>query len=244
MHTEWFEVAERFRGPPRSGNGGYVCGRIARNLPGTVATRLKAPPPLGKALRLESTEDLARLFDGETLIGEARPAELDITPPAPTTFEQARIASLSFVGFKHHPFPGCFVCGPERTPLDGLRIFPGAIEATTTLAAPWTPDASLADETGQLKPEFIWSALDCTGGFAVFPAEAFTATSGTAFVLGELCVRITHPPQVGQGHIVMGWPLGHEGRKRTAGSAIYTAQGQRLALARALWIEVPLSAWG
>ena len=71
MHVEQFEIEHRFRGPPRSGNGGYTCGRLAGHLQGTVAVRLKAPPPLNAELRLESTEDEARLFHEATLIAAA-----------------------------------------------------------------------------------------------------------------------------------------------------------------------------
>ncbi len=76
MHAELFEIAERFRGPPRSGNGGYACGRIAKHIQGTVAVRLKAPPPLNTELRLESTDDEARLFHNTTLIGDAKRSAL------------------------------------------------------------------------------------------------------------------------------------------------------------------------
>lgn len=239
MQTERFEIDERFRGPPRSGNGGYVCGRIAKHLHGTVATRLMAPPPIGKELRLESSDELARLFDGGTLIGEAKLAHLDLSPPAPPTYEQAQEASKSFIGFSSHTFPGCFVCGPERKPQDGLRIFPGPLPGTSTIAAPWTPDSSLADEPGDLKSEFLWSALDCTGGFSAFPLP-----EGVAIVLGELRTSISGSIKVGERCVVMGWPLGKEGRKRLVGSAVYATDGRLVALARAVWIEVPLSTWG
>ena len=71
MPTERFTIDERFCGPPKSGNGGYTAGRLAAHLPGTVAVRLKAPPPLGVELRLESGDSEAKLFAGDALIGEA-----------------------------------------------------------------------------------------------------------------------------------------------------------------------------
>lgn len=239
MHIELFEIADRFRGPPRSGNGGYVCGRIAKHLTGTVATRLKAPPPLGIELRLESSLEHARLLNGDMLIGEAKPSQLELLAPAPPTYEQAQDASPSYLGFKTHTFPGCFVCGPERKPLDGLRIFPGQVAGTSLIAAPWTPDASLMDESGTVGSEFLWSALDCTGGFAVLPLPA-----GVAIVLGELCASIVGAVAAGESCVVVGWPLGAEGRKHLAGSAVYNSQGQLIAQARAVWLEVPLSTWG
>jgi hypothetical protein len=35
----------------------------------------------------------------------------------------------------------------------------------------------------------------------------------------------------------MGWPLGAEGRKHYAGTALYTAEGELLGVARATWVE-------
>jgi hypothetical protein len=41
----------------------------------------------------------------------------------------------------------------------------------------------------------------------------------------------------------MGWPLQVAGRKRFAGSAVFSETGELIALARAIWIEVPASAF-
>lgn len=238
MHVERFEIGERFRGPPRSGNGGYVCGRVAARLPGPVAVRLKAPPPLQTALRLESGPTDARLYDGTTLIAEARCGALDPgAPPAPSR-AAAEQASRSYAGFHDHAFPGCFVCGPAREPGDGLRIFPGNAGAQGLLAAPWTPDMTLADAAGRVRPEFLWSALDCPGGFAVLPP-----VRGVAVVLGELWAAIEGDVVAGEACVVTAWPLGVDGRKHVAGSAVFGEDGRRVARARAIWIAVPLATW-
>lgn len=238
MIVETLEIADRFRGPPKSGNGGYVCGHIARHLSGPVAVRLKAPPPLGTPLRLESSGGQARLLDGDAVIGEARPAALDIEPPPPPSYAQAQAATPKFIGFNHHPFPGCFVCGPERAPADGLRIFPGPVDGTPVLAAPWTPDVSLGGDAGAVRPEFLWAALDCTGAFTVFPLP-----DRTAIVLGELCAALPGALAVGEPGVVTAWPLGADGRKHFAGSAVHGADGRLVAFARAVWIEVPANNW-
>jgi hypothetical protein len=238
MHVELFEIAKRFCGPPRSGNGGYVCGRIAKHLQGTVAVRLKAPPPLNAELRLESTDEQARLFQDTTLVGEAKRSQLELQPPPSPSYAEAEQSAQGFLGFSTHAFPGCFVCGPERKPTDGLRIFPGSVKGSSTIAAPWKPDASLADDSGNVRSEFLWSALDCTGGFAVLPSP-----DGIAIVLGELCATIVAQLAPGERCVVIGWPLGVEGRKRLAGSAVYAASGRLIAKARAVWIEVALSTW-
>ncbi|MEZ5461057.1 PaaI family thioesterase [Dokdonella sp.] len=238
MHVERFSISERFRGPPKSGNGGYVCGRIAAHLHGTARVRLKAPPPLEVELRLETSDQGARLFLDETLIGEAGSAQLDLEVPAVPTFEQAEASSHSFVGFHQHPFPGCFVCGPERELSDGLRIFPGATGKSGLVAAPWIPDHSLANAEGLIQPEFLWSALDCTGAFAILPLA-----QEVAIVLGELTASVPGSVSHGDQLVAVGWKLGVEGRKHFAGSAICNASGEVIARARAVWIEVPLSQW-
>lgn len=238
MPVEHFQIAERFRGPPRSGNGGYTCGRIARHLHGTVAVRLKLPPPISTGLRLEYADDEARLFHGAALVAEGKRAQLDLAVPPGPSYAEAEEASKSFIGFKAHNFPGCFVCGPARESADGLRIFPGQVPGGAVLAAPWQPDVSLAGDSTRVNPEFLWSALDCTGAFAVLPSKA-----DVAIVLGELCASIVGDVLPNERCVVTGWPLGVEGRKRLAGSAVYAEDGRLVALARAVWIEVPLSDW-
>ena len=45
-------IPRRFRGPPNSGNGGYVCGMLARQIAGAAEVTLRAPPPLETELDL------------------------------------------------------------------------------------------------------------------------------------------------------------------------------------------------
>ncbi|MBI3789777.1 MAG: hypothetical protein HY275_02730 [Gemmatimonadetes bacterium] len=231
-------IAERFHGPPRSGNGGYVCGVIARPLAGDATARLRMPPPLDQPLTLEWTAESSRLRQDEQVIGDARAgaAPIDV-PPCPTP-EDAAAASRRFVGFTRHAFPGCFVCGPDRAEGDGLRIFPGKLGDGGVIAAPWTPAASLGDDAGQVRREFLWAALDCPGGFAAFPD-----TGDLTLVLGELGATFVGPLPVGEPCTVLGWRLGVEGRKHHVGSAVYTARGRLVAKARATWFEVPASTW-
>ncbi len=236
---ELLQISERFRGPPRSGNGGYTCGRIAASLSApAVSVRLQAPPPLQTELKLESDDSEARLFDGQTQIGHGRVCELALEVPPCPSLELARRASEDYIGFREHTFPGCFVCGPERRGKDGLCIYPGALVGSSTIAAPWTPDASLTDANRTVRPEFLWAALDCPGAFTWYPLPA-----GTAIVLGELSAAILKPVHAGEDCIVLGWPIAAEGRKRLAGTAIYGAGGELVAKARAVWIEVPLQSW-
>ena len=48
--TETLTVDRRFRGPPDSGNGGYVAGRLAAFIDGPAEIALRLPPPLGRPL--------------------------------------------------------------------------------------------------------------------------------------------------------------------------------------------------
>jgi hypothetical protein len=239
--AETLVIARRFCGPPKSGNGGYVCGRLAAHVPGAAVVRLKAPPPLETELRIESSGAGVKLLDGTAEIGEARAADAGWTLPIPAapTYAQAQEAAKSCIGFKRHAFPRCFVCGPQRAAGDGLCIFPGELPGGDMVAAPWVPDASLADAAGKVSDEFLWAALDCSSGFAVMPIP-----EGKAILLGELCASIRAEIAPGEECVVIGWRLQIDGRKRIAGSAVFSASGAPVAAGRATWIEVSASAFG
>lgn len=239
MTSESLVISGRFCGPPKSGNGGYVCGRLATHLAGSVAVRLKAPPPLETELRIEVSRSGTQLLHGSSVIAEARAAELDLTPPAAPSFAEAEEAAKSYAGFTRHAFPRCFGCGPQRAVGDGLRIFPGSVASRSMVAAPWIPDASLANGADNVRTEFLWAALDCTSGFAVLPVP-----EGKAIVLGELWARIDGGVAPNEKCIVIGWRLHIDGRKRYAGSTVFSVSGRPLAVGRATWIEVPSSAFG
>lgn len=238
MNHESVTILSRFCGPTTSGNGGYVCGLVARHLSGTVTVRLKAPPPLAVPLRHEWSADGARLLHGETVIAEAKTDELAVEAPACPPLALAEAASRGFPGFLDHPFPRCFVCGPQRAPGDGLRIFSGPLPGGRQHAAPWTPHASLADASGNVERTYLWAALDCPSGFAADPAR-----EGSALVLGELCASFTGRLRPDAPAVVSAWPIASEGRRRVAGSAIHDADGALVAHARAVWIEVPRERW-
>lgn len=240
MISEKLVISPRFCGPPNSGNGGYVCGRLASHVQGPVAVRLKAPPPLEAELQIEGSPEAGlRLTHGSRVIAEARAADVDLTPPRAPSLSDAEKASESYIGFTHHAFPRCFVCGPQRLDGDGLRIFPGWVDSGSMVAAPWIPQASLAKPSHEVPSEFIWAALDCTSGFAVLPVP-----EGKAIVLGELCARLNDRVAPDQSCVVVGWKIQIDGRKRIAGSAIFSDARRLVAIARATWIEVPASAFG
>lgn len=113
---ETVRIARRFCGPPDSGNGGYVAGLVAQELGSTdVSVMLRLPPPLECDLELGSDGAAAWLKDGDTMIASAERCELSIDVPSPPPFAGAEDAEARYAGLRRHNFPGCFVCGPERS---------------------------------------------------------------------------------------------------------------------------------
>ena len=55
-------------------------------------------------------------------------------------------------------------------------------------------------------------------------------------VLGRLAAKVKHLPHAGEPCVAMAWPLGDEGRKLYAGTALFGEDGRVLGLARATWI--------
>lgn len=228
-------IESRFRGPADSANGGYACGALARFVrAGAVEVTLRLPPPLDRPLEVEAADGVtATMRDGDALLAEAEAIddfELDV--PDPVGVEAAEEARRGSRLHHRHPFPGCFVCGPERWPGDGLGIVCGPIDSAL-VAAPWQVDDSVPSENGAVATEIVWAALDCPGGLAGMVVPEI----GTC-VLGRLATRIYRPIGTGATYVAIGWPIDHEGRKVHAGSAIFSAEGELLADARATWIEL------
>jgi hypothetical protein len=225
-------IAARFNGPPGSGNGGWSAGVFAvaagARVGGTpVEVTLRVPPPLDTPLTLDgaaSSSDPAVVSapDGTRVAEVSAVADAGVAVP-PVVLAQAQAASRSYAGFDAHPFPTCFVCGPDRAAGDGLRIFPGPLPDGRT-AAPWTVPADVGVET-------MWAALDCPGGWAVIG-------EGRVYVLGRIAVDVRALPTPGAACVVVGAATASQGRKAQVGSTVYGPDGTALATARATWIAV------
>ncbi|HXV09384.1 MAG TPA: hypothetical protein VD839_01130 [Burkholderiales bacterium] len=227
-----FRIERQFHGPPTSGNGGYVSGRLAAYIDGPAVVRLLMRPPLDTAMDVCPVDGGIELMHGSTRVATARQTEPLADVPRAPGYGQVEAASLGYRGFLWHPFPTCFVCGPARDPGDGLRIFAGPVPGTRIVAAPWIPHASLGSR-GVVSPEFVWAALDCPGAFS------FESSEGTALLLGEIAATLLAPVRIGNRHIAAGWEIDRKDRRHYTGTAIFTESGECLALARSTWFEVP-----
>ena len=108
-------IGRRFNGPPESGNGGYVCGSIAEALRADLRVRLTRPPPLETPLQLVAMgDDTWQLEGADGPVALAAPHRLTLDVPEPPRYVDAVWASQHYAGFQDHPFPECFVCGPQR----------------------------------------------------------------------------------------------------------------------------------
>ncbi|WP_327004138.1 hypothetical protein OHA72_55355 [Dactylosporangium sp. NBC_01737] len=220
-------IPARFNGPPGSGNGGYTAGLIATQMSGAVEVTLRRPPPLDTPLTVstpvgDETGGTVQVHDGEALVASARVDTGDRPDAVPAvSFAAAVEASERYPGFTAHPFPTCFVCGPERT--DGLALFPGPLPDGRT-ATPWRVPRDVS-------PVLLWAALDCPGGWSVL-------TQGRPYVLGRITTRIDAVPEPGTQCVITGRHVASEGRKATVLSTLYGPGGDVLALAKATWIAV------
>ncbi len=216
---ETVRIDRRFRGPDESGNGGYVAGVVASLVAGPAQVTLRLPPPLDRELGVRRDDGAVSIWDGDALVAEGVAAEVALDVPAAPTLAEAEVARLPH-GDLDSPFSQCFVCGRDRH--DGLRIFPGPVAGRSLSAAPWQP--------AEVSPELVWAAIDCTGAYG-----SGAIGRGTV-VLGRMAARIDELPRVGEHCVVAGWPLGEDGRKVHAGTALYGDDGRVLACARQTWL--------
>lgn len=230
-------IPARFNGPPESANGGFTCGTVASLLESAAAeVNLRRPPPLDRRLDVAWEGARVALRDGDSVIAEGEPTgSVEVNPPRSVGVEEARQASRRYPWFEQHAFPSCFVCGPHRPHHDGLELFAGPSEDGIELCATdWVPEAEWSNPRGAVRREIVWAALDCPSAVPVMASDSREAPA----VLARLTASLEAPVAVGAPHVVVAWLLGSEGRKLHSASAILDPDGNVLARARALWIEL------
>lgn len=227
--TETVRIADRYQGFPGLAIGGYTGGLLARHLGTEAEVGFRRPIPTDTPLDLVKTDDAIELRLAGDVAAEATTTTVDTELPDPVPMEDATAASRDYPGHRHHPYPSCFTCGPERAAGDGLRVFPGPVSNGSMVAAAWTPHPDLAEGDGVLPREFVWSAVDCS---TIWPLiEAAPPDSQDHVVSGRLAVRLDGQIRAGEPYVVSAWPLPPRGNKRPAAAVITDAAGRVQAVA-------------
>lgn len=219
-----------YAGLPELVHGGYLAGVLTSALATDGSrVRLRRPVPTARSLRLEHAgPGRVELHDGAALLADGVAGDVLVDVPDPVTPAEARSASGRSPGAARHPFPGCMCCGPEHP--GGLRVFPGPVSGRAIVAAQWVPPEHLADGRSALPRELVAAALDCTQLWALMMhAPARTAETVVTAVLET---RLEQPVAAGEPHVVIGWPIGRDGRRWLAGAAILGPKGELCAARR------------
>lgn len=237
-------IPRRFRGPPNSGNGGYVCGMLARQIAGAAEVTLRAPPPLETELGLvEVGTGEWELRHGTATIAIGRAVTLDLSQLERAAYAEAiEAAKRTPVKPHEHLLPMCFVCGPgyvagrtiQRGPHE-LRSNQAICGGERGVGRPGYSKGSagvLSEKRPGEKPQAV---ARCpvrqydpeTGNFNVVP-----------ILLGRLSVRIDGRPRPGERCVVTSWKTGIEGRRLIAEAALFGEEENLLAVGRAIWIVV------
>lgn len=223
-----FRVEGRFEGAPGRAQGGYTGGLLHDGRPRRVWFR--SAIPLDVDLEVDTDrETTAVTLDGNVVL-ESHPVGR-LADPLPTVSMAEAIAGRDWseaAGFPDLIAP-CYSCGT----VDGtLRTHPGRVADGEIWAAPMTyPDWTATD--GAVDPSHIWAVIDCAPGYPVAfgnpePRFAFT---------GWLSVDVRSPIEAGRPAIVVATADPWDGRKRSARSALWTEDGELIALSESLWIE-------
>ena len=233
-------IDRRFRGPDRSGQGGYTCGLVAHAAGNPAEVRLRRPPPLGESLDLRRAGAAWQLVTADgAVVAEGRALDrLDVAVPSPPVLHaEAQLGAEAYLAAAGtHPFPECFGCGPDRAAGDGLRIFAGPVPGRGGIfAAPWVPDASHTEPDGDdVRDEITWAVLDCPTGAPVL----LDLPRDRAIVLGTMAAHIVARPRLGYRYVVMSWLESGDDRRAFGCAALLGERGDVLAVARGTWVFV------
>ncbi|MFJ4582385.1 hypothetical protein [Streptomyces echinatus] len=224
-------IPARYNGPPGTANGGYACGTFAGLAAGhqrrPVAVTLLGAPRLDHALEFRPGARRSQIWDGDRLIATMTTSAAEFPAVEAVPLRAAAEASARYRGRVGHPFPTCFVCGPNREPADGFPVAPGEVAGSPgVVACPWTPTAASSD-----RPELVWSVLDCPGGWTTDPVRE-------PMVLTRMIAVLRRPPRPPAPHVVVARRWRRQGRTATVGTALYDDRGELVAKATALWTAV------
>lgn len=223
-----FIVPARFEGAPGRAQGGYAAGLLHDGRPRRVWFR--SAVPLDRELAVaDDGETISVTLDG-TLVLESHTVDPLDDPVAPVPMDAAVAgrARAEAAGFPDL-IADCYSCGTvEGT----LRTHPGQVDDTAVWAAPMVfPEWAATD--GTVDPTHVWAVVDCAPGYPV----AFGSGTRLAFT-GWLSVDLRSPVEPDRPLVVVAAAEPWDGRKRFARSALWTEDGDLVAVAESLWIAI------
>ena len=198
---------------------------------------MRHPTPMGRPLILDTgTPHRVFLCEGEKVLNEARPADLELDIPDPISFEDATKASLRHVTAM--PYPNCFGCGSGRSEADGLHLRSGPVEGRNMVAIDWVPGAEAvgAPDGDEVPPILTWASMECPIARAMQIGDMRGPEE--LILLGRMTTKIQGLPRVGEPHFFMGWPIGRDGRKIHIGGTLHNREGELLVISRLTFITL------
>ena len=223
--TVTVRIDPRFHGPPGSGNGGYTCGVLAALVGEPAEVTLRSPPPLDVAMSFRD----GTLLHGEHVVAEARRVdalELELPADGPPTLAAAVQAAAGYVGASRST--------PSRRASSAGRC---ARRATASASSPARSETAAS----RLRGRRASRAASSSGPRSTARVRSRRATKAAARCSsGASSARSRACPRTGRTASSSGGRSARDGRKRYAGTAVFSAEGEVLARARATWI-VPRS---
>ena len=228
-------ISRHFEGPTDLTLGGYISGLMAAHLDSdTVEVTMRKPTLMERPLVLDTTTpDRVFLYDGDMLINEARPFELEMEMPEPISLAEAKKASRRDTVAA---FPNCFGCGSARTKDNGLHLRSGPVEGQKAVAVDWVPSAAVVGaKEGEKVPEtMVLTAMECPIAKAMELGDMRKPEEMA--VLGRMTTKIMELPQVGEPSYFMGWPIERVGRRIEIAGTLNNERGETLAMTRLTFI--------
>jgi len=228
-------IGKYFEGPTDMVLGGYLTGLMAVHLDSkTVEVTMKKPIFLNRNLVLDTgTPERVFLYEGDTLLCEAKPARLEFEMPEPITLEQAKKASRRDTVAA---FPNCYGCGSGRSQDDGLHLRSGPVEGRNMVAVDWVPlPAAVGAEKGEPVPEtIVLTAMECPIA-KVMELPGMRKPDEVA-VLGRMTTKVNALPKVGEQCFFMGWPIERAGRRIEMAGTLNNAKGDVMVMCRLTFV--------
>ncbi|OGA32098.1 MAG: hypothetical protein A3F75_12005 [Betaproteobacteria bacterium RIFCSPLOWO2_12_FULL_64_23] len=228
-------ISRHFEGPTDLTLGGYISGLMAVHLDSdTVEVTLRKPTLMERPLVLDTTTpDRVFLYDGDTLLNEARPVQLELAIPELISLEQARKAARRETVTA---FPNCFGCGSARSEDEGLHLRSGPVEGRNLVAIDWVPrPAAVGARKGERVPEtMVLTAMECPIARAM-ELGGMKKPEEMA-VLGRMTTKVNALPEVGEPCYFMGWPIERMGRRIEIAGTLNNNKAEVLAMCRLTFV--------